>query len=320
MKGGQKKSRTKRRLLPQQGADRKLTDTSKDQRRPTIKVNSAEKLWYMTNSKPQHSNKVDPASETIVAEIWTCIQREAQREAASEPILASHLHATVLSHVNLADALAYHLSNLLGSATASALSLMDVISDAYAAQPDLVLDAAVDVAAIRDRDSACSECGTPFLYYKGFHALQTHRIGHYLWGNGRQELALFLQSRMSSCFSVDIHPAAKIGRGLMLDHANGIVIGETCEIGDNVSIMQSVTLGGTGKMSGDRHPKVASGDLIGAGSKVLGNINIGEGSQISAGSVVLKDVPEHTTVAGVPAQVVGRPEESMPSFSMDHRL
>lgn len=255
-----------------------------------------------------------------IQEIWACIRREAAREAASEPILASHLHATVLNHKNFSEALAYHLSNLLGSGTASALSLMEVISDAHESEPKIVEDAACDVAAIRDRDSACAECGTPFLYYKGFHALQTHRVAHHLWGAGRRELALFLQSISSSCFSVDIHPAARIGRGIMFDHASGIVIGETSSVGDNVSIMQSVTLGGTGKVSGDRHPKVAAGVLIGAGSKVLGNIRIGEGAQVGAGSVVLKDVPPHTLVAGVPAEVIGKPGDAVPAFSMDHRL
>ncbi|MGB5326094.1 MAG: serine O-acetyltransferase [Pseudomonadales bacterium] len=255
-----------------------------------------------------------------IPEIWACIRKEAAREAEAEPILASHLHATVLNHAEFSDALAYHLSNLLGSGTASALSLMEVISDAHSAAPEIVENAACDVAAIRDRDSACEECGTPFLYYKGFHALQTHRVAHYLWLAGRRELALFLQSISSSCFAVDIHPAAKIGQGIMFDHASGIVIGETSTVGDNVSIMQSVTLGGTGKASGDRHPKVGSGVLIGAGSKVLGNITIGEGAQIGAGSVVLRDVPPHTLVAGVPAEIIGKPGDSVPAFSMDHRL
>lgn len=262
----------------------------------------------------------DPLAAVTVDEIWECIRNEAGREAANEPILASHLHATVLNHDNFSQALAYHLSNLLGSATASALSLADVIKEVHAQNPDLVLDAAIDVAAIRDRDSACSECGTPFLYYKGFHALQTHRVAHHLWNNNRRELALFLQSRASSCFGVDIHPAARIGRGIMFDHATSIVIGETSVVGDNVSIMQSVTLGGTGKESGDRHPKVETGVLIGAGSKVLGNIRIGQGAQIGAGSVVLSDVPAHTTAAGVPASVVGKPEKDMPALSMDHSL
>lgn len=268
----------------------------------------------------QATSNSTTTSATAVDEIWQCILNEAKKESENEPILASHLHATVLKHDNFSQALAFHLSNLLGSITASALSLREVISDAHRENPELVVAAAIDIAAIRDRDSACSECGTPFLYYKGFHALQAYRVAHHLWVNQRTELALFLQSRTSTCFSVDIHPAAKIGKGLMLDHANGIVIGETSVVGDQVSIMQSVTLGGTGKESGDRHPKVGAGVLIGAGSKVLGNIQIGDGAQISAGSVVLKDVPPHTIAAGVPAEIIGKPTNDMPSLSMDHKI
>ncbi len=259
-------------------------------------------------------------NKSIIEPIWTCIRNEAHRESNNEPILASFLHATILKHEELSCALSFHLSNLLGCPTVSALALREVIDEAFDNKPSLIEDAATDIAAIRDRDSACHECGTPFLYYKGFHALLTYRIANHLWNTSRKELALFLQSRASSCFGVDIHPAATIGNGLMLDHATGIVIGETSIIKDNVSIMQSVTLGGTGKESGDRHPKIDEGVLIGAGSKVLGNIRIGEGAQIGAGSVVLEDVAAHTTVAGVPAKVVGKPQEEMPSLSMDHKL
>lgn len=253
-------------------------------------------------------------------ETWDCIRAEAAREAEHEPLLASFLHATILNHDDFSSALAFHLCNLLSSTTSLALSLREVIDEAYANEPSIVDAAFYDVAAIRDRDSACEECGTPFLYYKGYHALQSYRIAHWLWTQERRELALFLQSSISNSFAVDIHPAAKIGYGLMLDHATGIVIGETSVIGNNVSIMQSVTLGGTGKDTGDRHPKIADGVLIGAGSKILGNISIGEGAQVCAGSVVLKDVPAHSSVAGVPATVVGKPNEDMPSLSMNQQL
>jgi serine O-acetyltransferase len=265
--------------------------------------------------------KLDSTTDRqLIDEIWQCIRAEANNESAKEPFLASHLHATVLNHSEFHQALSFHLSGLLGSATASALSLSEVFSECYTSNLSLVVAAAADVAAIRDRDSACAECGTPFLYYKGFHALQTYRIAHQLWLNGRKELALFLQSRSSQCFGVDIHPAAVIGNGLMLDHATGIVIGETSVVGDNVSIMQSVTLGGTGKDSGDRHPKIGAGVLIGAGSKILGNLKIGEGTQICAGSVVLKDVAAHTVVAGVPAVAIGTPNDDMPSLTMNQYL
>jgi len=265
------------------------------------------------------NSKLD-ANEQLIDEIWQCIRTEASKESAKEPILASHLHATVLNHDEFHHALSFHLSDLLGSPTASALSLSEVFSECYSQNDSLILAAATDIAAIRDRDSACHECGTPFLYYKGFHALQTHRIAHQLWNNERKELALFLQSRSSQCFGVDIHPAAIIGNGLMLDHATGIVIGETSVVGNNVSIMQSVTLGGTGKESGDRHPKIGAGVLIGAGSKILGNIKVGEGAQICAGSVVLKDVDPHTVVAGVPAVSIGTPDDDMPSLTMNQYL
>jgi len=261
-----------------------------------------------------------PPSPETIDDIWQCIVREASREAENEPILASHLHSTILKHDSFSEALTHHLSDLLGSVTVSALALREVISDAHQAAPEIVSQAAEDVAATRDRDSACSECGTPFLYYKGFHALQSYRVANFLWNNKRRELATYLQSCVSQRFGVDIHPAARIGTGVMLDHASGIVIGETSVVGDNVSIMQSVTLGGTGKEGGDRHPKVEAGVLIGAGSKVLGNIRIGECSKIGAGSVVLRDIPPHSIAAGVPAKIVGSTGQAMPSLTMDQEI
>ena len=274
-----------------------------------------------TSSQPTSERATTPVSaENVYDAVWSCIRREATREAEREPILASFLHATVLNHAHFADALSYHLSELLACPTATALIIREVMDQAFTSDPFIVDATCLDVAAIRDRDSACRECGTPFLYYKGFHALQSHRVAHWLWQRGRRELALYLQSRISNCFGVDIHPAAVIGTGLMLDHATGIVIGQTSVIGDNVSIMQSVTLGGTGKDSGDRHPKIGSGVLIGPGSEILGNIAIGEGAQICAGSVVLEDVPAHTAVAGVPAKVVGKPCDDMPSLYMNQQI
>jgi serine O-acetyltransferase len=175
-----------------------------------------------------------------------------------------------------------------------------------------------DLQAVEDRDSACHELYIPFLYFKGFHALQTQRVSHWLWSHGRESLALFFQNRMSTEFGVDIHPAARMGRGIMLDHATGLVIGETAVVGNNVSILQSVTLGGTGKDEKDRHPKIGDGVLISAGAKILGNICVGEGAKVGAGSVVLENVPAHTTVAGVPAKVVGRPSSDQPALEMDH--
>lgn len=252
--------------------------------------------------------------------IWDAIRKETAVEAANEPILASFLHATILNHDTMEAALSFHLANKLDSPTASALLLREVIEEAFSSNCSIPTSIRQDLAAIRERDSACGNYSTPFLYFKGFHALQSYRIAHCLWQHQRRELALFFQNRASVVFGVDIHPAADISSGIMLDHATGIVIGETAVVGSNVSIMQSVTLGGTGKESGDRHPKVGDGVLISAGAKVLGNITIGEGAMIGAGSVVLHDVPPHTTVVGVPAKAVGRPGCDQPALEMDHQL
>jgi serine O-acetyltransferase len=250
--------------------------------------------------------------------MWERIRREAAEHAGEEPILASFLHATILNHAELELALSFHLASQLDSPTASSLLLREVILEAFTSDPTIREAVRADLQAVEDRDSACHELYIPFLYFKGFHALQTHRVAHWLWSNGREPLALFFQNRMSAEFSVDIHPAARLGHGIMLDHATGLVIGETAVVGNNVSILQSVTLGGTGKDEADRHPKIADGVLISAGAKILGNIRVGEGAKVGAGSVVLEDVPSHTTVAGVPAKIVGHPSSDQPALEMDH--
>ncbi|MDH3992197.1 MAG: serine O-acetyltransferase [Gammaproteobacteria bacterium] len=250
--------------------------------------------------------------------IWDRIREETARHANDEPILASFLHATILNHSRLESALSFHLANQLDSPTASSLLLREVMLEAMDGDCGLHDAVRADLKAVEERDSACHELYIPFLYFKGFHALQTHRVAHCLWQQGRESLALFFQNRMSSIFAVDIHPAARMGKGIMLDHATGLVIGETAVVGNNVSILQSVTLGGTGKDEGDRHPKIGDGVLISAGAKILGNIAVGEGAKVGAGSVVLEDVPAHTTVAGVPAKVVGRPASDQPALEMDH--
>ncbi|MEH6549092.1 MAG: serine O-acetyltransferase [Pseudomonadales bacterium] len=251
---------------------------------------------------------------------WECIRSETAADAAQEPILASFLHATILNHTSLEAALSFHLAQKLDSSTAPAILLREVIEEALSSDPSIGQAVRADVMAIKERDSACANCATPFLYFKGFHALQSYRISHWLWQQGRKSMALFFQNRISVAFAVDIHPAATIGKGIMLDHATGLVIGETATIGDNVSIMQAVTLGGTGKDTGDRHPKVGNGVLISAGAKILGNIRIGEGAKIGAGSVVLQDVPAHTTVAGVPAKIIGKPSADQPALEMNHAI
>jgi serine O-acetyltransferase len=250
--------------------------------------------------------------------VWQRIREETAGHAADEPILASFLHATILNHAKLEQALSFHLANQLDSPTASSLLLREVMLEAFKSDPGILEKVRADLCAVMERDSACHELYIPFLYFKGFHALETYRVAHWLWQQGRESLALFFQNRMSSEFGVDIHPAAELGHGIMLDHATGLVIGQTAVVGNNVSILQSVTLGGTGKDEGDRHPKIGDGVLISAGAKILGNIRVGEGAKVGAGSVVLDEVPPHTTVAGVPAKVVGRPASDQPALEMEH--
>lgn len=252
--------------------------------------------------------------------LWQDIKAQAQQQMLQEPVLASFLHATILNHDSLACAVSFHLAQKLESQEAPALLLREVIEQALHTEPSIILAIRADLNAVLTRDSACIYAIEPLLFFKGFHALQSYRISHWLWQQGRTAMALFFQNRISIVFGVDIHPAALIGEGIMFDHATGIVIGETAVIEDNVSIMQAVTLGGTGKESGDRHPKVRKGALIGAGAKILGNIEIGEGAKVAAGSVVLKRVKPHTTVAGVPAKAIGCPGCDQPALTMDQNI
>ncbi|WP_420563582.1 serine O-acetyltransferase [Thalassobaculum sp.] len=252
--------------------------------------------------------------------IWSSLRADADKTAQDEPALASFLHATVLAHDTLEHALAFHLSQKLGSEAISALSLRQTVDTAV--HGDATVGAAVraDLSAVFERDPACNSYLEPFLYYKGFQAIQAYRVAHWLWGQGRQALAFYLQSRISEVYGVDIHPAAQIGRGIMIDHATSVVVGETAVIEDEVSMLHNVTLGGTGKETGDRHPKIRRGALLGASATVLGNIEVGECSRVGAGSVVLSDVPPHCTVAGVPAKVVRGSNCDQPALSMDHRF
>lgn len=252
--------------------------------------------------------------------LWLELRAEVNEVAGQEPALASYFHAAVLSHDTLESALAYALSELLGSEVVSALSLHQVIENGFAADPGISERMRRDLVAYRDRDPACDHYYMPLLYFKGFHSLQAHRIAHWLWQVGRKSMALYLQSKVSEIFAVDIHPAARIGGGIMLDHATGLVVGETAVIDDDVSILHSVTLGGTGNDTGDRHPKIGRGVLISAGAKILGNIAIGDGAKIGAGSLVVEAVAPHTTVAGVPAKLVGGLLDSEPALEMDHRF
>ncbi len=254
------------------------------------------------------------------AELWRHIREEAKQLSAAEPVLASFFHAAILNHDSFASALGYHIAARLGCDAVPAMLLREVAIDAYEAEPEIVAAAVADSCAHFERDPACDHYCIPLLYFKGFQAVQAWRLAHWLWGENRRPLALFLQNRISTTFDVDIHPAASLGRGLMVDHATGLVVGETAEVGDNVSMLHSVTLGGCGNAREKRHPTVGNGVLISTGAKLLGNIHVGDGAKIAAGSVVLEDVPAHTTVAGVPSRIVGRPRDDSPSLNMDQDL
>jgi serine O-acetyltransferase len=260
---------------------------------------------------------IAPATES---ELWLALRTEALRSGEREAVLRDFLELAVLRHRGFPEALAALLADKLAVRAMPFEPLGDLARAAFAEQPAIVAAAIADLAAIRSRDPAAETSLTPFLYYKGFHALECHRIGHWLWRGGRRDLAQFLQSRVSELFAVDIHPAVPVGCGVFIDHGTGLVVGETAVIGDDVSILQEVTLGGTGKERGDRHPKVRDGVLLAAGAKVLGNIEIGRGAKVGAGSVVLHDVPPCATVAGVPARIVGWCDDGPPALAMDQSL
>ncbi len=250
------------------------------------------------------SSQVRP-KVSAVDPVWSQIRQEAKTAVAEEPALAGFVYATVLSHDQLEHSVCHRLSQRLEHADMTAGLIRDVFQEVLNKEPQLGDVFRADLAAVNDRDPACKRMIEPLLYFKGFHALVAYRFAHHLWNNGRRDFALYLQSQSSRIFAVDIHPAARIGRGIMLDHATGIVIGETAVIGDRCSLLHGVTLGGSGKESGDRHPKIGCGVMIGAGAKILGNISVGNCARVAAGSVVLKDVSANRTVAGVPAREVG---------------
>jgi serine O-acetyltransferase len=252
--------------------------------------------------------------------VWTAIRAEAWSEEDHEPILKSLLYQMVLKQRRLEDAIGLLLSGKLATDGLPAILLKDMFSETLTACPEIGRAIRDDLWAVRDRDPASRGYLSPFLYFKGFHALQCYRMAHWFWIQERTLLAVHLQNRISEVFGVDIHPAARIGSGVLIDHGTGVVIGETAVVESNVSILHDVTLGGTGKETGDRHPKVRQGVLIGAGSKILGNVEIGAGAKIGAGSVVLDSVPARTTVAGVPARIVGRSTVDQPALEMDQHF
>ncbi|WP_275790946.1 serine O-acetyltransferase [Pararhizobium gei] len=256
----------------------------------------------------------------IMDPIWDTLQDEARIAAQHDPLLAAFLYSTIINQRSLEDAVIYRICERLDHPDLQANLLRQTFAEMREDWPEWGTILRVDIQAVYDRDPACTRFLEAILYFKGFHAIQTHRLSHWLLNRGRRDFALYLQSRSSSVFQTDINPAARIGKGIFLDHATGLVVGETAVIGDNVSILHGVTLGGTGKEGSDRHPKIGNGVLIGAGAKILGNIHIGHCSRVAAGSVVLKGVPPKTTVAGVPARVVGEAGCSEPSRSMDQLL
>lgn len=269
----------------------------------------------MTISMKARSHPVQP-----VDPIWRAVRQEAADAVACDPILSAFLYATILNQDSLEDAVIHRLSERLHHQDLGA----DLIRQTYKAMlrdnADWSSTVRVDIQAYFDRDPACDRFLMPVLYFKGFHAIQTHRLAHWLWTQGRKDFALYLQSRSSAIFQTDIHPAARLGKGIFLDHATGLVVGETAVVEDDVSMLHGVTLGGTGKAGGDRHPKIRHGVLIGAGAKILGNIEIGHCTKVAAGSVVLQSVPNNKTVAGVPARIVGEAGCEEPSRAMDQLL
>jgi serine O-acetyltransferase len=266
------------------------------------------------------SRMAQRAGVASVDPIWAALRDEAEEVARSEPALCGFIYATILSQPRLEDAVCHRLAQRLNHSDVDAGLISQTFDEVMAEHPEMGTAFRADLAAVYDRDPACSRYIEPLLYFKGFHALVTYRFAHELLKAGRRDFALYLQSQSSRIFAVDINPNAKIGKGIMLDHGTGIVIGETATIGDNCSLLQGVTLGGTGKETGDRHPKIGDNVMIGAGAKVLGNIRVGNCSRVASGSVVLKEVPPQTTVAGVPAKVVGPAGCPEPARSMDQRL
>jgi serine O-acetyltransferase len=249
--------------------------------------------------------------------VWARIRAECERGAAAEPALASFLHATVLVHPTLAASVAAVLANKLASRTLLATQLAALFQDAYSAEPDILEALVADVQAVHDRDPACEELAQAVLYFKGFQAVQAHRVGHWLWNAGRRTLAVALQSRVSEVLHVDIHPAARLGRGLLVDHATGVVIGETAVVGDAVSLLHHVTLGGSGTGRGVRHPRIGDGVLLGAGVCVLGPVTVGAGSKVGAGSVVVTDLPARCVAVGVPARILRTDVAALPAGDMN---
>jgi serine O-acetyltransferase len=281
-------------------------------------------IWHgaaLYAGKGRESMTSPPASSPDRGEkLWPKLREEATAAQSRESALAAFIKAFALDHATLSGALAYMLAEGLAHEPVTPAQLRGIVAECHQADPGIPAAAERDLAAVVERDPAATSALMPFLFFKGFRALQAYRVAHWLWKKDRKTLALYFQSRMSRSYVIDIHPAAIIGAGIMMDHGHGIVIGETAVVEDNVSFLHNVTLGGTGKAGGDRHPKIRTGVMIGAGAKILGNIEVGAGARIAAGSVVLEDVPPHVTVAGVPARIIGGSGSASPAQEMDQML
>ncbi len=271
-----------------------------------------------TNSR-QAATRVAPGT-VAMDPVWRAVRDEAEEVVVKDPVMATFIYSTILNHNRLEDAVIARIADRLHSREISGELIRQSFERMLDEWPKWGEILRIDIAAVYDRDPACERFIEPILYFKGFHAIQTHRLAHWSWQKGNKDFALYLQSRSSQVFQTDINPQAEMGKGVFLDHATGLVVGATAVIGDDVSILHGVTLGGTGKETGDRHPKIGHGVLIGAGATVLGNIQVGANSRVAAGSLVLKPVPEHVTVAGVPARTVGVAGCPEPARSMDQIL
>lgn len=289
-----------------------MTDSLSKFLRPIVPKNNA-------MNDPNNTLASGPDSHEINLDaLW--LQMVNESHSCHDPLLTSFFHTCIHSHPNFSTALACMIGRKLGDPSIPSPALTELIQETYRLSPSLISIAAADLIAVMMRDAACTNLITPFLFFKGFHSIQAHRVSHWLWKNNRHYLAMQIQSRISEVFAVDIHPAACLGQRIMIDHATSVIIGETAIVEDDVSILQEVTLGGTGKIEKDRHPKVRRGVLLGAGSKILGNVEIGEGAKVGAGSIVLQSVPPYTTVVGNPAKQIGKRHHDMPALSMDQSL
>tara|TARA_B100000073_G_scaffold345460_1_gene354543 strand:+ start:19391 stop:21016 length:1626 start_codon:yes stop_codon:yes gene_type:complete len=311
-----------------QGNDRQRTQIEASRVSSSSSSSSSSSLSYSTSTTksairaPKRPNSEDLSNKMSREDFWNEIRKEAEVEAAKEPMLSSFYFTSILSHDCLEKSLSFALANRLCTKTLLSTQLIEIFNEVLLAKDSEQLRNNIrrDLVAVLSRDPACNSYVQALLLFKGFHAIQAHRIQHYLWKKGQKTYASMLQSRISEALGVDVHPAAKFGGGILMDHATGCVVGETATIGDDVSILHGVTLGGTGKEVGDRHPKIQDNVLIGARSTILGNITVESGAMIAAGSLVLKPVPANGMVAGNPARVVGRTKDRRPALVMRTKI